>query len=93
MNWTIAVRGVMTRTVVVVALVGAAATGTCVAANATPGAPTGPSDTACISMPTDPVCAGGPYAIPSPPPMVLPPAAPIESAPIGGGMSGMPGSI
>src|SRR5690349_4801862 len=30
--------------------------------------PSSPSDPSCATMPNDPVCAGGPYAPPTPPP-------------------------
>lgn len=48
------------------------------------GAPTGPADLSCISMPSDPVCAGGPYAPPPPPPIAPPPEppAPMAAAPM-----------
>ncbi|WP_157561276.1 hypothetical protein [Mycobacterium sp. E802] len=63
------------------------------------GAPTGPSDSACISSPIDPVCAGGPYAPPAPamPPPVgsdLPGSMMPDGMPYGSGPPpGMPGSI
>jgi hypothetical protein len=62
-------------------------------------APTGPADSSCISQPADPVCAGGPYAppTPAPPPVIAPPPmAPLMPSPaMGGGMgiAGMPGTI
>lgn len=40
--------------------------------------PTGPGDPACISQPTDPVCQGGPYAPPAPPPPPALPTSPFD---------------
>ncbi|MDO3639495.1 hypothetical protein Q2100_27380, partial [Mycolicibacterium sp. KC 300] len=45
------------------------------------GIPTGPADIACISQPTNPICAGGPYAPPTPPPPPPPPGAPPPPPP------------
>ena len=77
-----AIRGAMTKAAVAAALV-AALQGVAVPAVATSSAagafstdaPTGPDDPACIQMPTDPVCEGGPYWQ-GPPPPPPPPAAP-----------------
>lgn len=35
---------------------------------------TGPADPGCISMPANPICAGGPYALPAAPAMPAGPA-------------------
>ena len=51
------------------------------------GPPTGPDDDSCISQPADPVCGGGPYALPSPP------TIPMPSPAMGGGMPGMGGGM
>lgn len=42
-----------------------------------PDMPTGPLDPRCAQFPTDAVCQGGPYALPSPPPPPAPPVVPI----------------
>jgi hypothetical protein len=41
--------------------------------------PTGPADPECLTQPLDPVCAGGPYAPPSPAPGAAP-TGPADSA-------------
>lgn len=57
------------------------------------GPPTGPDDDSCISQPADPVCGGGPYALPSPPTIPLPSPAMDGGMPGIAGIGGMPGQI
>lgn len=57
------------------------------------GPPTGPDDDSCISQPADPVCGGGPYALPSPPTISLPSPAMDGGMPGIAGIGGMPGQI
>lgn len=58
-----------------------------------PGPPTGPDDDSCISQPADPVCGGGPYALPSPPTISMPSPAMDGGTPGIAGIGGMPGTI
>jgi hypothetical protein len=55
--------------------------------------PTGPDDDSCISQPADPVCGGGPYALPSPPVISIPSPAMDGGMPGIAGIGGMPGQI
>ncbi|CAN7687998.1 hypothetical protein [Mycolicibacterium frederiksbergense] len=57
------------------------------------GPPTGPDDDSCISQPADPVCGGGPYALPSPPTIPMPSPAVDGGMPGIAGIGGMPGTI
>lgn len=55
--------------------------------------PTGPDDDSCISQPADPICGGGPYALPSPPTISIPSPAMDGGMPGITGIGGMPGQI
>ncbi len=55
--------------------------------------PTGPDDDSCISQPADPVCGGGPYALPTPPTISMPSPAMDGGMPGITGIGGMPGQI
>lgn len=79
-------RSVVGGALIVLAVAGAAVPAAAMPLEPPPGPPTGPGDPACISQPADPVCQGGPYALPTPPQIAPPPPAPA-------GMGGMPGHI
>src|SRR5690242_5546618 len=62
--WEHSVMGWVMRTAVAAVIVGTGFGGTAAVANADD-APTGPDDPACISDPTDAVCMGGPWGLPT----------------------------
>lgn len=103
MRWTTTgLRGAVTKSVAGGALILLAVTGAPAQAFAMPGTfgapvplepPTGPDDDSCISQPADPVCGGGPYALPSPPTISMPSPAMDGGMPGIAGIGGMPGTI
>lgn len=106
MRWTATgLRGAVTKSVAGGALIFLAATGAPAQAFAMPATagifgapvplepPTGPDDDSCISQPADPVCGGGPYALPSPPTIPMPSPAMDGGMPGIAGIGGMPGTI
>lgn len=103
MRWTTTgLLGTVTKSIAGGALIFLAVTGAPAQAFAMPGTvgapvplepPTGPDDDSCISQPADPVCGGGPYALPSPPTISMPSPAMDGGMPGIAGIGGMPGTI
>lgn len=103
MRWSATgLRGAVTKSVAGGALIFLAATGAPAQAFAIPATfgvpvplepPTGPDDDSCISQPADPVCGGGPYALPPPPTISMPSPAMDGGMPGIAGIGGMPGTI